>query len=336
MRDSLLAELACPGCGGDLFVAEASAINGGHIEQGVLGCRGCAARVPIEHSVPNFVPSDDRADVQQTTSGFARNWDEFNDVILDNEQLNDELFRDWIAPLQPESFKDKLVLEPGCGMGRWLRVAARYGPRALIGLDYSTVAYTAARNVAHLENAHVVRADILRLPLKKRIETAYCLGVVHHTPDPARTFDALVQALGPQGLLSVWVYGAEGNGWITSLVDPVRKNVTSRMPHRVLGALSVLLALPLYGAAKVSAAVPLPYRSYLAHLRRYPFKYMSHIVYDHLVPEIAHYLPRAELEAWVSRNGLHAQISARNGNSWRLLAGREAQSLPQALPKTGT
>src|SRR5712691_1643263 len=105
MRESLLAELACPECGADLAVAEAISIAGGHIEEGALACRGCARRYPIERSVPNFVPGQDRADVVQTTSGFARNWDDFNDVILDNEQLNDELFRDWIAPVEPETFK---------------------------------------------------------------------------------------------------------------------------------------------------------------------------------------------------------------------------------------
>jgi len=335
MRESLLTELACPGCGGDLALADAR-IAGGQIADGLLACRGCGQRFPIEHGVPNFVAAGDRQDVIQTTSGFARNWDEFNEVILDNEALNDELFRDWIAPVDPECFRGKLLLEPGCGMGRWLCVAARYGPRTLIGVDYSTVAYTAARNVHHLENVHVVRADILRLPLKKRIEMIYCLGVVHHTPDPARTFDTLVDALGPSGVLTVWVYGAENNGWITRLVSPLRRHLTSKLPHRLLGVLSMLLALPLYSLAAAAKRVPLPYSEYLRYLRRYPFRYMTHIVYDHLVPEIAHYLPRAELERWVAKHGLHAQLSSRNGNSWRLLASRLAEALPAALPKTGS
>jgi SAM-dependent methyltransferase/uncharacterized protein YbaR (Trm112 family) len=335
MRESLLTELACPDCSGDLALADPQ-IAGGQIASGALACRGCGRRFPIEHGVPNFVAAGERKDVIQTCSGFARNWDQFNDVILDNEELNDELFRDWIAPVDPESFRGKLLLEPGCGMGRWLCVAARYGPRALIGVDYSTVAYTAAHNVSHLENVHVVRADILRLPLKKRIEMIYCLGVVHHTPDPARTFDTLVETLGPDGVLTVWVYGAENNGWITRLITPLRRHVTSKLPHRLLGVLSILLALPLYGLAAAAKRMRLPYCEYLRYLRRYPFRYMSHIVYDHLVPEIAHYLPRAELDRWVAKHGLHAQLSSRNGNSWRLLTSRLAEALPAALPKTGS
>src|SRR5438270_797430 len=141
MKESLLEHLACPACRGELRL-EGAQLGDGEIDGGALRCAACGLAWPVEHGVPNFVPPGDRRDVVQTTSGFARNWDAFNDVILDNEALNDELFRDWIAPLDPEAFRGRLVLEPGCGMGRWLRVAASYGPRTLIGLDYSPVAYT--------------------------------------------------------------------------------------------------------------------------------------------------------------------------------------------------
>lgn len=335
MKESLLEHLACPACLGDLRIAWSSVVEG-EIAAGFLRC-GCGLGWPIEAGVPNFVSASDRADVIQTASGFARNWDAFNEVILDNEDLNDELFRDWIAPFDPEGFRDRIVLEPGCGMGRWLRVAAKYGPRTLIGVDYSEVAYTAHRNTREIPNVHVVRADIRRLPLKRRIEIEYCLGVVHHTPDPALTFDVLVDALAPGGQINCWVYGAEGNGWITRFVDPVRVHVTSKLPHQALAVLSQALALALYGAAAIASQTPsLPYGEYLRYLRRYPFRYMSHIVYDHLVPEIAHYIPRAELESWAHRRGMEFSISSRNGNSWRLLARRPASLAPAAAGKTGT
>ena len=330
MRETLLAELVCPDCGGDLALREPH-ISHGHIEEGALDCKGCSKRYPIEHGVPVFVPHEDREDVVQTTSGFARNWDEYNDVILDNEELNDELFRDWILPVDPATFEGKLVLEPGCGMGRWLRVAAKYSPRMLIGVDYSSIAYTAARNVRELANVHVIRADIRRLPLKKRVELTYCLGVVHHTPEPEKTFDELTKVIAPNGSMIVWVYGKEGNGWIHSVVTPLRTRVTSRLPHRLLGWISMALAVPLYAGAALAVRLPLPYREYLRHLARYPFRYMSHIIYDHLVPEIAHYLSREELERWAQKHDLRYELSQRNGNSWRLLTTRA-----KALEKTGS
>ncbi len=343
MRPALLARLVCPRCQGplsltvgELQAAKAGDPSGDWIESGSLACAPCAATWPIEHGVPDFVPRDDRADVQQTTSGFARNWDEFNQVINAHQALNDELFRDWIHPLDPERFRGKLVMEAGCGMGRWLRVAASYGPRELIGVDYSSIAFTAAKNLRDLPDVHVVRADILHMPFKRELEYIYCLGVVHHTPEPARTFDALVDKLGPQGAMCVWVYGAENNGWIHHVVTPVREKVTSKLPHPVLAGLSKLLALQLYGAAAAYHAglekLGFPYADYLRYLRRYPFKYMEHIVYDHLVPQIAHYHSRGELQGWAEKNQLAYQLSPRNGNSWRLHVARDAKLLPEEKP----
>jgi SAM-dependent methyltransferase len=336
MDEALIEHLACPQCLGEIRLGAAQA-SAGQIQRGTLRCASCGLGWPIEEGVPNFVAEGDRADVIRTTSGFARNWDAYNDVILDNEKLNDELFRDWIAPFDPEGFRGRLVLEPGCGMGRWLRVAKRYGPRTLIGVDYSEVAYTAARNLRGLRDVHVIRADILRLPLKRRIEDAYCLGVVHHTPEPARTFGAIVDALEPGGRINCWVYGAENNGWITRWVNPIRIHVTSRLPHRMLAVLSRALAALLFGAAWAASRMPsLPYGEYLRYLRRYPFDYMSHIVYDHLVPEIAHYIRRDELESWARERGMAYQISARNGNSWRLLGTRPAAAQEAEEPPAAT
>lgn len=339
MKPDVLPYLACPSCRGDLELRD-DAMSAADVQRGALRCGGCGATYPIEHGVPSFVPSTGEADVVQTTEGFARNWNAFNEVILANQDLNDELFRDWIAPVDPATFRGQVVLEPGCGMGRWLHVAARYQPKALIGVDYSPVAYTAHANTASLPNVHVLRADIRRLPLKAKMDTVYCLGVVHHTPDPEATFDALTTVMAPVsqgggGRMSVWVYGAENNGWITKLVDPVRKNVTSKLPHGVLHWISKGLALQVYGAAtvyeKLFKNTGFPYGPYLEHLRRYPFQYMEHIVYDHLVPEIAHYIPREDLERWATKHELPFHLSSRNNNSWRLLVARSQRVLDESL-----
>ncbi len=334
MKIDVLQYLACPECKGDLALKD-DTTRVGQVDRGVLQCGGCDAKYPIEHGVPVFVPVDGEKSVEQTTEGFARNWNEFNEIIVQNVELNDELFRDWVDPLNPASFEDQVVLEPGCGMGRWLKVAARYRPKALIGVDYSTVAYTAHKNTADQDRVHVLRADIRKLPLKPVMDTIFSLGVVHHTPDPEATFDAITTVLAPEGRMSVWVYGKENNGWITSLVDPIRKNFTSKLPHDVLYWVSKGLAAEVYGAAWVYERFfkesGFPYGPYLEHLRRYPFKYMEHIVYDHLVPEIAHYIPKHDLERWATKNGLAHNLSARNNNSWRLLVSRSQQVLDDTL-----
>src|SRR5437763_13883375 len=105
MREPLLDFLRCPSCHGALAIDAAKADRAaGHVMRGSLRCAKCDARYPIVNGVPDFVVDAAGNDtrVEQTTSGFAHNWRRYSDVIMAQPALNDDLFRDWVAPLQPE------------------------------------------------------------------------------------------------------------------------------------------------------------------------------------------------------------------------------------------
>lgn len=336
MRDALLDLLRCPACKLALALEDARR-DGQQIAAGTLVCAACRGRWPIVDGVPDFVGARGAGatDVEQTTGGFAVNWRRYSDVILAQPALNDELFRDWIQPLQPEHFENKTVIEAGCGMGRWLLAAAPHAPRMLIGFDYSEVVHAAYENTRHLKNVHIVRADIFHLPFKPAFDVCYSIGVVHHTPDPEGAFAALLDAIVPNGALHVWVYGKENNEWIEDVVSPIRRLLTSRLPDRALYALSRLLTLQLaIGARAYAKAFPngsgFSYDAYLRHLTRYPRPYLEHIVYDHLVPQLAQYLPREELERWATSRGLSYALTPRNNNSWRLVVARSPAAMTAA------
>jgi SAM-dependent methyltransferase len=304
------------------------------VMEGLLVCSKCERTVPIRGGVPDFVAAAAGGDnrVEQTTSGFARNWWRYSDVILASPALNDELFRDWVWPLAVDRLEGKRVLDAGCGMGRWMTVAAPHQPEMLVGFDYSDVIWAAFKNTKHLKNVHAVRADIFDLPFRPVFDVTYSIGVVHHTPDPAGAFRSLVNVTKEDGVLSVWVYGAENNEWIHKYVTPVRETLTSRLPDSALHMLSRVLSAQLLTAARAYVAFApsgssFSYDAYVRHLLKYPARYVEHIVYDHLVPELAQYVPRAEIDRWVADNGLHAVVSARNENSWRLVGSRSKGAL---------
>lgn len=319
--------LACPQCGGDLHLHADETLDD-DVRTGRLSCTQCPVVVPITGGVPSFLHRGSADDVTQTTSAFARNWERYNAIILDHARLNDQLFRDWVAPLDPRDLEDRVVVDVGCGMGRWMHVASQYRPRVLLGLDYSSVVHTAWDNVKHLPRTTVVQADLFALPLKPKVEVLYCIGVAHHTPDPSAAVASLARVLAPDGALSLWVYGRENNDWLVRYVNPVRHRVTSRLPHPLLLGLSRSMAGVLHAASWLYGGTDrLPYADYMRYLKRYPLPYMEHIVYDHLAPQICHYIPRQELEKWLTREGLVHRITPRNGNSWRALATRQQQVL---------
>jgi SAM-dependent methyltransferase/uncharacterized protein YbaR (Trm112 family) len=333
MRSSLLEVLLCNRCQGRFRLA-ARESEGPHTIEGLLVCQGCERTVPVTRGVPDFVSAGQHEDarVLQTTSGFSRNWWRYSDVILASPALNDELFRDWVWPLDVDKFQGKRVLDAGCGMGRWAAVAAPHQPELLVGFDYSDVVYAAFANTRHLKNVHMVRADLFDLPFGQSFDVCYSLGVVHHTPDPDEAFRALVRVTKSDGVLAVWVYGEENNNWIHQFVTPLREHVTSRMPDPALHLLSRALAWPLVLASRAYTSLApkdgrFSYDAYLRHLTKYPTRYVEHIVFDHLVPQLAQYLPKSRVDAWLTDNHLHGVVSSRNQNSWRVVAARSAEVL---------
>lgn len=326
MKIAALAFLCCPACSGGAFELDEREREGDDVMEGTLRCTGCAESFDIRAGVPRFAGTI--TDVQQRTAdAFGYEWTRYSELAARYRQQ----FLDWIRPVGPEFFRDRLVLEGGCGKGRHTSLAAEFGARAIVAMDLSDAVDAAFANTRHLPNVHVVQADLNRPPVPPVFDFAFSIGVLHHLPDPERGFRALVDRLRPGGAISAWVYGREGNGWIVHGVTPLREHVTSHLPQRVLDALAGVLAVPLALATKLvyrplrttRAARALPYAPYLTYIADFPYREQRSIVFDHLVAPVAYYLRRDEFAAWFERAGLHdVTIAHHNANSWRGFARR--------------
>jgi SAM-dependent methyltransferase len=332
MKERLLTFLACPSCAGEVrlsSVAQADESRGWReIVAGELACAACARAFPVRRGVPRFADAEQvGAEKAATAANFGWQWQHFTQ---DDERYGEQ-FLEWIAPVAPEFFRDKLVLEGGCGKGRHTRLAARWGAREVVGVDLSDAVETAYAATRSLANAHVVQADIYHLPLKRRaFDYAFSVGVLHHLPRPRAGFVALSGHVKDGGHLSAWVYGAENNEWIMRFVSPVRERLTSRMSRRALLHLSKLPAAAMYAATKLvyaplnrrertqALARRLFYNDYLSRVARFGWREQHTIVFDHLVAPTAFYVARAEFESWWREIGAtDVEIGWHNQNSWR-------------------
>jgi SAM-dependent methyltransferase len=252
---------------------------------------------------------------RRTVEAFGWEWQTFRHLPADEQKQ----FLDWIHPLGAEFFVDKVVLDAGCGMGRFAVASAAFGARDVLAIDLSDAVEAAAENARDRANVHVVQADIHHLPLRPgSADFAFCIGVLHHLPEPERGFRCLVDQVKPGGAVFAWVYGRENNGWLVRVVNPIRERVASRLPRRMLLRLSFVLALGLHPLGKLARLCPLPYRAYLRWLGEYGFRHTHHVVFDHLVAPTAFYIRRDEFAAWFTRAGLGSpSLTWRNRNSWR-------------------
>ena len=319
MKASLVPLLCCPSCRGDL-VLRADEMAAGEIETGSLRCPGCPREFAVARGVPRFADQPTLEEARATIARFGRQWKEYKERLLEYRPA----FLDWMKPIGEADLADQVVLDGGCGMGRFTELAAAMGARAVVGVDLSESVEVAHQFARERGNLHVVQADLLDLPFRPAFDLVYTLGVLHHLPSGEDGFRSLVGCVRPGGRIHIWVYGHEGNEWLLRFVDPVRRAVTSRLPHPALRVLAWLLALPLHGvlAALYRRAdrlpFPLPYAAYFKWLAGFPFRHTHQVVHDHLGAPIAHYYKREEIAAWFQRARLaDVTLTPRNANSWR-------------------
>ncbi|HSS20922.1 MAG TPA: methyltransferase domain-containing protein [Pyrinomonadaceae bacterium] len=325
MKPRLLDYLRCPSCLGEVSL-EASVVDGAEIMEGELACRLCKQSFPITRGVPRFAAVEKlEADKAATAENFGWQWQHF----VQGDDLYADQMLGWLTPVKPDFFRDKVVLEGGCGKGRHTQLAAAWGAREVIGVDLSAAVETAFGATRNIENAHVVQADIYHLPLAQTFDYAFSIGVLHHLPDPRGGFLSLASRVKPGGHLSAWVYGAENNEWITRFVNPLREKFSSRINQSALLHLSKLPTAFLYlatkgvygplnrSAAGSRVAQHLFYNDYLKAISRFGWREQHTIVFDHLVAPTSHYIKREEFaEWWREIEAQDVTITWHNKNSW--------------------
>lgn len=326
MKRRLLQYLACPLCSGEIHLTVGSEDHVREIIDGVLSCESCFHQFQIVRGVPRFVDLDQLDDEKAATaSSFGWQWQHFTQ---EDERYRQQMLG-WLQPVTPEFFKNKVVLEGGCGKGRHTKLAAKWGARDVVGVDLSDAVESAFAATRGADNMHILQADLCHLPLKRVFDYAFSIGVIHHLADPQMGFRSLASRIKPNGHFSVWIYGAENNRWITRFIDPVRTRFTSSMNRSGLLHLSKVPTALIYAATKLVygplnrsrggavIASHLFYNDYLSSISTFGWREQHTIVFDHLVAPTAHYISHAEFAAWWRDIGAqNVEITWHNKNSW--------------------
>jgi SAM-dependent methyltransferase/uncharacterized protein YbaR (Trm112 family) len=201
MKRNLVDVLCCPDCKGDLTLID-DAPHRPHLESGGLVCRACVETFPIVRGIPRFVKTDGYVD------SFSYEWNRWDAVQLDivNGRSESEDTFAKKTGFTREDMRGKLVLDVGCGAGRFLDVASRWGAD-VIGIDLSFAVEASQRNVGDRPNVSVIQADVFRLPFRdETFDAVFSIGVLHHSRDTRQAFLQLPRLLKDGGELAVWLY----------------------------------------------------------------------------------------------------------------------------------
>lgn len=188
---------------------------------------------PVVDGVHVCVPSDGHA------GSFSDEWDRWSTVQVDSCGYrcgyagcvnSADIFR-LKTGLVRADLAGKVVLDAGCGTGRFSEVAAGLGTH-IVAVDLSHAVFHAAKLGRAWPGEHTfVQADLERIPLPDAsVDVAFSIGVLHHTPHPERAVAEIRRVLRPGGTFAGWVYARQASyarperaAWRAYATDPAHR-----------------------------------------------------------------------------------------------------------------
>jgi SAM-dependent methyltransferase len=296
MKTELLELIVCPDCGAELALHDPGE-SGGEVRSGRLVCADRGHEFPIRDFIPRFVARDEYA------AAFALEWNAFRTAHLDSftglDYLDSQLQGCLDFPL--DSLDGKLVLDAGCGLGRFTEVCLNHGA-SVVAVDLSGAIDAARTNLHQRDGVHFVQADIFKLPFRREsFDFAYSWGVLHHTPDPPRAFAQLPPLVRPGGKLMVFVYASYNKAYLAT--TEIYRKLTTRLPQRLLLKLCYV-AVPLYYVSKIPVVGPFISRILIPVSVRPPtHRWRVGNTFDLYSPKYAFTYTHVDVHDWFVRAG---------------------------------
>lgn len=323
MRAALTPMLRCPHCQSRLSLSSPAQE---WIEEGDLQCTGCGRPYPITQGVPRLVREEGL--IAATREGFTYQWDkrqrgnaERRAVVYGYEigkfmRWFVEVFTSGLRAL-PDG-ESAWLLDAGCGSGEKARELARaYPQHQVIAIDQSNAIARTAWENADQPNLHFVQANVWYPPFAPRaFRFAMSIGVLHHTPDTLRAFDAVAALVAEGGDFMTWLYPLPHEDSFWAGLYRQRDHHFLGLGHRLPPALTMLLC-----RAYVALLFPLVLRFLKAQWRinreRFPiypdrpslgelFRSAVFLSYDNVMPPHQFRHGRPEVRGWYADRGFGA------------------------------
>lgn len=154
---------------------------------------------------------------EKTKKSFADKWDKNKNLFLDNILDETTDIHRWIMTRNGWQNQDglkfflssyKRILDAGCGNGRVTKLLRNNSNSSteIVGIDL--VAHKVAEeNLKNEKNVNFYQKDLTQdLKNLGKFDFIYSQEVLHHTNNPAKSFDNLVDILSDNGIIAIYVY----------------------------------------------------------------------------------------------------------------------------------
>lgn len=280
--------LKCPICHSDLKK-----------EKDIITCKSCKKKYVIDKGIIKMDLNDDflTKKVKKTYDFGWNKWRGFR-----NEYTKE--FFSMVKPLKKEDFKGKVIVDLGCGQGRFTKILADCSAKEIIAIDIGNSIYLAKNKLKKHKNISFIQADIYNLPLKPKIDMVVCLGVLQHLKSPSLAFKKIIELCKNGTEVVIWVYG---NSRIITLLKSIRK-FSKKMPLKIVYYLTYALC---------------PFMYLFKNYRHRSYTDVRWALFDHLTVPLIDFFEKEDIENWLlNSNQKHFNINERyqntQGKSWRI------------------
>lgn len=180
--------------------------------------------------------------VETRTAGlYCDLWSKLDENAL-IEEAGELLTRRLTKEIVAEYVKGKIVLDMGCGSGRYALALAALGAKEVVAVDYLSEAFENSRSHAKRLRLPIMfmRANVLALPFEDRsFDFVFSNGVLHHTRDWSAALSEYGRMVRSSGYL--YLYGSGGLFWATR---SAMREIFSRIPRVYAQTVLDIMRLP--------------------------------------------------------------------------------------------
>lgn len=220
-------------------------------------------KIETPHGVINsFVKKNEQNIDKKTVDSFGEEWSKFNDFSnAEIEQVGDDYFD--ILPSSLYDNEETLVLDVGCGTGRWAKYLANK-VKTVECIDPSDAVITARHLLRAQDNVRISKASVNNIPFPdESFDLVFSLGVLHHIPDTEDGIRKCVAKVKKGGYFLVYLYYSLDNRgvvfktmfWLVNLLRLVVSNMPQGLKSAMCDILAFLVYVPMVLLAKIAKLI---------------------------------------------------------------------------------
>lgn len=179
---------------------------------------------------------------KKTSDVYTSLWNQFEEgtIVDESKKLIEKRVPNEVIE---NSIKNKIILDMGCGSGRYSIALSLLGAKKVYAIDLFSQSYQVSKNIAKEKNLNIefLEANFHDLPFEnEKFDFIFSNGTIHHSTSIQKSLQEFTRVLksGHSGFL--YIYADKGIFWNTrKIMREIFKNIPIEYTNRVLNTIGM-------------------------------------------------------------------------------------------------